>query len=58
MKALRLIYALLFVCVLLTLVTLVAPVMHTFALPYLSFSVAALVGVLCIVALVSHLVRR
>lgn len=58
MKALRLISALLFVCVLLTFVTLVAPVMHSVTLSYLSFSVAALVGVLCIIALVSRLVSR
>ena len=55
MKALRLISALLFVCVLLTLVTLLAPAMHSAALSYLSFSVAALVGVLCIIALFSCL---
>ena len=58
MKALRLISALLFVCVLLTLVTLVAPVMHSATLSYLSFSVAALLGVLCIAALFTCLSRR
>ncbi len=58
MKAVRTIVPLLLVCVLLTLVTLLAPAMHSAALSYLSFSFASLVIIVCILALVFTLSHR
>ncbi len=58
MKAVRTIVPLLLVCVLLTLVTLLAPAIHSAALSYLSFSFASLVGIVCILALAFTLLHR
>ncbi|MBQ3724270.1 MAG: hypothetical protein II904_02000 [Oscillospiraceae bacterium] len=58
MKAVRTIVPLLLVCVLLTLVTLLAPAMHSAALSYLSFSFASLVGIVCILALAYTILHR
>ena len=58
MKAVRTIVPLLLVCVLLTLVTLLAPAMHSAALSYLSFSFAYLVSIVCILALAYSILHR
>ena len=58
MKAVRIVVPLLLVCVLLTLVTLLAPAIHSAALSYLSFSFASLVVVICVLALAFTLSHR
>ena len=58
MKAVRIVVPLLIVCVLLTLVTLLAPAIHSAALSYLSFSFASLVVVICVLALAFTLSHR
>jgi len=58
MKNMSLIIGLMVLCLLLTMVTLVAPVMHAAVFSYLSLSVCIVLGVICVAGIFSYMLHR